>query len=76
MSLTAEGPQPTAAIERIPPQLDTEKNNHDIHAIDGSDANSRDFEGDKPMEFQRGVERIRIITSIWSKPTLISMFVL
>ena len=76
MSLTADGPQPTSGIERIPPQLDAEKNQHNVNYLDESDTNSRDIDGDKPQEFQRGVERVRIITSIWSKPTLISMFVL
>lgn len=76
MSVNPDGPQPTAGIERLPPRLDTEKNTHGIDTINGSDVNSHDFEGDKPMEFQRGVERIRVITSLWGKPTLISMFIL
>lgn len=76
MSLTAGHPQPMSGVERVPPQLDAEKNQHNVVSMDDSDTNSRDIDGDKPQEFQRGVERIRIITSIWSKPTLISMFVL
>jgi len=84
MSFTAGGPQPTAGIERIPPTLDSEKAQHKIgHAgSDGTasqpdaDTNEYDIDGEKVQDFQKGVERIRVITTIWSKPTLISMFVL
>lgn len=83
MSFTAGGPQPTAGIERLPPTLDSEKAQHKIGHI-GSDAisqpdadtNEYDIDGEKVQDFQKGVERIRVITTIWSKPTLISMFVL
>ena len=84
MSFTAGGPQPTAGIERIPPTLDSEKAQHKIgHAgSDGTasqpdaDTNEYDIDGEKVQDFQKGIERIRVITTIWSKPTLISMFVL
>jgi hypothetical protein len=76
MNLNPDVLQPTADVERVPAPIDVEKNNLAINTLDDSDANSRDFEGEKPMEFQRGVERVRIITSIWGRPTLISMFVL
>ncbi|KAF9691958.1 hypothetical protein EKO04_009922 [Ascochyta lentis] len=76
MSLNPDGPQPTGGIERIPPLLDVEKSHLQVNSLHESDTNSRDIDGEKPQEFQRGVERVRIITSIWSKPTLISMFVL
>ncbi|KAJ4300848.1 hypothetical protein N0V90_002936 [Kalmusia sp. IMI 367209] len=74
MSLTAEGPQPTATIERIPPMIDVEKSNHGeiTAASEGSDVR----EDDKSEEFQQGVERVRAITAIWTRPTLISMFIL
>jgi hypothetical protein len=73
MSLNPEGPQPTSAIEHIQPTIDVEKTNVNVHT-DGSNDNG--FESDKPEEFQHGVERIRAITAIWSRSTLISMFVL
>lgn len=84
MSFTAGGPQPTAGIERLPPQLDAEKNNHtvghngseDSNSQDGAKTNEYDIDGEKVQDFQRGVERVRIITTIWNQPTLISMFVL
>lgn len=79
MSLTADGPQPTGSIERVPPQLDAEKSQPIVGYNGGSDSvgtNEYDIDGEKVQDFQRGVERIRIITSIWNKPTLISMFVL
>jgi hypothetical protein len=84
MSFTAGGPQPTAGIERIPPTLDSEKAPHKIGhtGSDGTpsqpdaDTNEYDIDGEKVQDFQKGVERIRVITTIWSKPTLISMFVL
>ncbi|KAJ4349068.1 hypothetical protein N0V95_004893 [Ascochyta clinopodiicola] len=76
MSLNPDGPQPTGGIERIPPLLDVEKSQHNVTSLDGPDSNSGDIDGEKPQEFQRGVERVRIITTIWNKPTLISMFIL
>ena len=73
MSLTAGGPAPTATIERIPPTIDVEKNRGEVTAAsEGSDVH----DDDKPEVFQRGVDRVRAITEIWSKGTLISMFVL
>ncbi|KAF3041761.1 hypothetical protein E8E12_009085 [Didymella heteroderae] len=76
MSLTAGGPQ--SGIDRIPPGLDVEKNvGHTAGSISPEPStNEVDIDGEKVQEFQRGVERVRIITSIWDKPTLISMFVL
>lgn len=76
MSLTAGGPQ--SGIDRIPPGLDVEKNGgHTAGSISPDPStNEVDIDGEKVQEFQNGVERIRIITSIWDKPTLISMFVL
>jgi len=79
MSLTADNPQPSSGIERIPPQHDAEKSGHtvDYHgSLDNVGSNEKDIDGEKVQDFQRGVERVRIITSIWSKSTLISMFVL
>ncbi|KAF3038217.1 hypothetical protein E8E11_005802 [Didymella keratinophila] len=76
MSLTVGGPQP--GIDRIPPGLDVEKNvGHTSGSISPDPStNEVDIDGEKIQEFQNGVERIRIITTIWNKPTLISMFVL
>lgn len=78
MSLPAGGPQPTAGIERFPPELDAEKNvGHSAGSISPDPStNELDIDGEKVQEFQRGVERVRIITTIWDKPTLISMFIL
>ena len=82
MSFTPGGPQPTAGIERIPPQLDAEKSHpivgHSDDSFNNADANTNeyDIDGQKVQDFQRGVERVRIITTIWNKPTLISMFIL
>lgn len=84
MNYTPGGPQPTASVERTSPVADAEKNQpivghtgSDI-ASSGPDAstNEYDVDGEKVQEFQRGVERVRIITTIWDKPTLISMFIL
>lgn len=51
-------------IEKVPP--------HDIHDNEaGSEADDKSSE-----HFQNGVERVRAITTIWTKPTLISMFCL
>ena len=76
MSLTAGGPQP--GIDRIPPQVDMEKNVGHTSGSVSPDLSTKevDIDGEKVQEFQNGVERIRIITTIWNKPTLISMFVL
>ena len=74
MSYAVEGPQPTAGIGNIPPMAtDVEKNNPDVIVpSDGSDVQ----EDDKSEDFQQGVERVRAITAIWTKTTLISMFIL
>ncbi|KAF2687176.1 MFS general substrate transporter [Lentithecium fluviatile CBS 122367] len=72
MSSHPEGP---ATVERSPLPTDIEKNTAaEITAADGSDASGH--ETDKSEEFQNGVERVRAITAIWSRSTLISMFVL
>lgn len=73
MSLTAGGPAPTATIERIPPNIDVEKNRGEVTAAsEGSDVQ----DDDQPEAFQQGVERVRAITEIWNRTTLVSMFVL
>ena len=70
------------AVERTPASLDVEKSHptvgHSDESVTTPDANTNeyDLDGEKVQEFQRGVERVRIITSIWNKPTLISMFIL
>ena len=76
MSLTADGPQ--TGINRTPPELDTEKQvGYSAGSVSPDPStNEVDIDGEKVQDFQRGVERIRIITTIWDKPTLISMFVL
>lgn len=73
-----------ASVDRMSPEIDAEKNQPIVghtssdNSSNGPDANTNeyDIDGEKVQEFQRGVERIRIITTIWNKPTLISMFVL
>lgn len=84
MSLSASGLQPTAGINQASSNLDAEKNvpivghsgSQDAISNTDSDTNECDIDGEKVQEFQKGVERVRIITSIWSKPTLISMLAL
>ncbi|KAJ8115506.1 hypothetical protein OPT61_g2873 [Boeremia exigua] len=78
MSFHPSGPQATASIERSSPEFDAEKNQPVVdHAVkDDSSTNEYDIDGEKVQEFQRGVERVRVITAIWSKKTLVLMFVL
>ncbi|KAH6643219.1 siderophore iron transporter-like protein mirB [Boeremia exigua] len=84
MSFPASGPQPTAGINQASSSFDAEKNgpivgqsgSQDAISNTDSDTNEYDIDGEKVQEFQKGVERVRIITSIWSKPTLISMLCL
>lgn len=57
------------------PPLDMEKNvntSHDVVEVNSESG----YNSDKSEEFQPGVQEIRAITSIWSKPMLITMFVL
>lgn len=78
MSFTPGGPLPNNGIAETSPDVDMEKS-HPIVGHRGSDdvsANDRDIDGEKVQDFQRGVERVRVITTIWDKPTLISMFIL
>ena len=74
MSLTPEGPAPLATIERIPPTIDSEKAGHADITVpsEGSDV----VDDDKSDTYQQGIERVRAITEIWSKTTLVSMFIL
>ncbi|KAF1971433.1 MFS general substrate transporter [Bimuria novae-zelandiae CBS 107.79] len=74
MSIHPEGPAPTAAIERIPPTIDVEKNHHADVIAPSEDSEVPD--DSKSETFQPGVERVRAITEIWSTTTLISMFIL
>ncbi|KAK4105646.1 siderophore iron transporter-like protein mirB [Parathielavia hyrcaniae] len=78
MRLTPSGQQPTAGVERTPPEFDSEKNvGHSAGSISADPGTAEvDVNGEKVQDFQRGVERVRVITSIWSRTTLISMFVL
>ncbi|KAF1957683.1 siderophore iron transporter-like protein mirB [Byssothecium circinans] len=70
--LYPEGPEPVSSV--IPPPVDVEKktDHGDVTVGDGSSTH----ESVKSEEFQNGVERVRAITAIWGKKTLITMFVL
>jgi hypothetical protein len=57
------------------PEVDMEKDASISH--NAAEVNSESgYASEKSEEFQSGVQRVRAITSIWSRPTLISMFVL
>jgi len=74
MSITTEALEPMAAVQRNPPTIDVEKNPYGDITEASEAGNIRD--DDKSEEYQQGVERVRAITAIWSKTSLISMFVL
>ena len=63
-----------ATIEQVPPNIDVEKSGHDNIKVPSESSDVLD--DDKSEHFQQGVERVRAITEIWSKTTLISMFIL
>ena len=54
---------------------DSEKGVHAEPTVqDRHDDSSVAFDSDANSDFQVGVERVRAVTTIWSKPTLIAMF--
>ena len=73
-----EQPQPAFVPSNLPTQptsFETEKNG----ATDFQTRNTSTDDGnesDGSDEFQNGVQRVRAITAVWSKTTLISMFCL
>ncbi|KAH7130480.1 siderophore iron transporter-like protein mirB [Dendryphion nanum] len=74
-SLKPDGPLPVGTTQNSSKEFDTEKNvdsNYNAHEL--SSEGGHDTDGSS--EYQNGVERVRAITAIWSKSTLISMFCL
>jgi hypothetical protein len=71
--LGADAVQP--ALGFIPPPRDIEKSGDGhFHAHEtGSDGETRSVESET---FQNGVQRVRAITQIWDKKTLVTMFIL
>lgn len=74
MSLTVEGLQPTAITGRVAPMIDVEKSGPSDVVVPSEGSDVR--EDNESEDFQQGVERVRAITAIWSKSTLVSMFIL
>lgn len=74
-SVQANAVRPVDGSARPSTGLDIEKSfNPAVHHNDShSDTDTKSVESDN---FQNGVQRVRAITEIWSKPTLISMFIL
>ncbi|KPM39017.1 Siderophore iron transporter mirB [Neonectria ditissima] len=70
----ADEPQP--AVEAQPAPVDIEKNDISTPANVVDIEDEKGHQTDDSEQFQQGVQRVRAIAAIWSKPTLISMFVL
>lgn len=71
-----EKPQPVATAVCKSPMgdADIEKSGQ---AKDGPISDNSDVPGDNESgELQQGVERVRAITAIWNKTTMVSMFIL
>lgn len=64
--------RPAEGFPRPSHDIDVEKRAVHSHEM-ASDAESKSIESDN---FQNGVQRVRAITEIWSKKTLITMFIL
>ncbi|PVI01015.1 putative transporter [Periconia macrospinosa] len=69
-----DGPEPVGSI--VPPPQDVEQKPKGAEVVTDNASHSSGHESEKSETFQNGVERVRAITTIWSKATLISMFVL
>jgi hypothetical protein len=70
--LGADAVQP--ALGFVAPPRDIEKSDGQFHTHEtGSDGETKSVESET---FQIGVQRVRAITEIWDKKTLITMFVL
>lgn len=65
--------RPADDVSRPPHDLDIEKRGGGaVHEM-ASDTETKSVESDN---FQNGVQRVRAITEIWSKKTLVTMFTL
>lgn len=65
--------RPAENFSRPPHDVDIEKRGGGaVHEM-GSDTETKSVESE---DFQNGVQRVRAITEIWSKQTLIAMFIL
>ena len=72
--LATDAVRPAEGFGRPSRDIDMEKNDDAFHAHEtGSDVETKSVESET---FQNGVQRVRAITEIWSKQTLITMFVL
>lgn len=75
MSTTIE-----AGAQRQDTGSDIEKSanfNNGVQEVNANPNNNKEGDSDAESEnFQGGVQRVRAITSVWTKKTLISMFVL
>jgi hypothetical protein len=74
-SLATDAVRPVEGFGRPSRDMDMEKNGDaafNAHET-GSDGETKSVESET---FQNGVQRVRAITEIWSKPTLITMFIL
>lgn len=64
--------RPVSGFPRPSKDMDIEKNPNDLHEA-SSDVEKKSLDSEN---FQNGVQRVRAITEIWGKKTLITMFVL
>ena len=72
-TLQADVVRPVDGFTRPSVDFDIEKKGHANLHDTTSDGDSKSVESET---FQNGVQRVRAITEIWSKKTLISMFIL
>lgn len=66
--------RPTEGFGRPSKDIDIEKSAPP--ALESRDSHSDDAKSVESDNFQDGVQRVRAITEIWSKKTLITMFIL
>lgn len=75
MATTAFDADAVRPAHDVSKEFDVEKSiNPQSHGVDNSSDGG--YKTDESEKFQPGVQRVRAITDIWSKQTLIIMFIL
>jgi hypothetical protein len=75
MASTAFDSEAARPAYDVSKEFDNEKSiNPVLHTVEANSDGG--FKSEDPEKFQAGVQRVRAITEIWSKQTLIAMFVL
>jgi hypothetical protein len=74
MASTAFDSDAVRSAHDVSKEFNAEKSINPTHVLETNSDGG--YSSDDPEKFQAGVQRVRAITEIWSKKTLIAMFIL